>query len=648
MNITLPDGSIRELAQGSTGLDLANDIGPGLAKAAVAVVVNGSQMDLCDPIETDSEVSIITINSDDGLEIMRHTLTAQVLARAIKNLYPTAKLAIGPTIEDGFYYDFATKTAISSDDLPKIENEMRNIIASGDLINKSLNTKKEAIKAFKSKKEEYKIAIINESEQADNFQIYQQGDSDFIDLCRGPHLPSLKHIGAFKLTKVAGAYWRGKSENEMLTRIYGTAWNNDKDLAAYLNRMEEAEKRDHRKLGKEMDLFHFQDEAPGMVFWHPNGWTIYRELQNFVRKRLVDNGYVEINTPQVIDRKLWEASGLWDNYRVNMFITEIDEEHANEKRINALKPMNCPGHVQIYNQGIKSYRDLPLKFAEFGSCHRYEPSGTMHGLMRVRAFTQDDGHIFCTENQIESETGLFIKFLSSVYADLGFKSFDIKLSTRPEMRVGSDEIWDKAELALETAIKNLGYPYKIDEGDGAFYGPKLDFVLTDAIGRDWQCGTFQLDFNLAERLDAEYVGEDGKKHIPVMIHRAILGSFERFIGILIENYAGKLPLWLAPRQVVIASITSDVNSYVNEVASLLKEMNVRVETDTRNEKISYKVREHSASKVPVIMVIGKKEMEEKTISIRRLGSSENTSFSLNDIVEQIAQECKDSSNAQEL
>ena len=648
MNITLPDGSIRELAQGSTGLDLANDIGPGLAKAAVAVVVNGSQMDLCDPIETDSEVSIITSNSDDGLEIMRHTLTAQVLARAIKNLYPTSKLAIGPTIEDGFYYDFATKTAISSDDLPKIENEMRNIIASGDLINKSLNTKKDAIKAFKSKKEEYKIAIINESEQADNFQIYQQGDSDFIDLCRGPHLPSLKHIGAFKLTKVAGAYWRGKSENEMLTRIYGTAWNNDKDLAAYLNKMEEAEKRDHRKLGKEMDLFHFQDEAPGMVFWHPNGWTIYRELQNFVRKRHVDNGYVEINTPQVIDRKLWEASGHWDKYRENMFITEIDEEHANEKRINALKPMNCPGHVQIYNQGIKSYRDLPLKFAEFGSCHRYEPSGTMHGLMRVRAFTQDDGHIFCTENQIESETGLFIKFLSSVYADLGFKSFDIKLSTRPEMRVGSDEIWDKAELALETAIKNLGYPYKIDEGDGAFYGPKLDFVLTDAIGRDWQCGTFQLDFNLAERLDAEYVGEDGKKHIPVMIHRAILGSFERFIGILIENYAGKLPLWLAPCQVVIASITSDVNSYVNEVASLLKEMNVRVETDTRNEKISYKVREHSASKVPVIMVIGKKEMEEKTISIRRLGSSENTSFSLNDIVEQIAQECKDSSNAQEL
>ena len=645
MNITLPDGSIRELAQGSTGLDLANDIGPGLAKAAVAVVVNGSQMDLCDPIETDSEVSIITINSDDGLEIMRHTLTAQVLARAIKNLYPTAKLAIGPTIEDGFYYDFATKTAISSDDLPKIENEMRNIIASGDLINKSLNTKKDAIKAFKSKKEEYKIAIINESEQADNFQIYQQGDSDFIDLCRGPHLPSLKHIGAFKLTKVAGAYWRGKSENEMLTRIYGTAWNNDKDLAAYLNRMEEAEKRDHRKLGKEMDLFHFQDEAPGMVFWHPNGWTIYRELQNFVRKRLVDNGYVEINTPQVIDRKLWEASGHWDKYRENMFITEIDEEHANEKRINALKPMNCPGHVQIYNQGIKSYRDLPLKFAEFGSCHRYEPSGTMHGLMRVRAFTQDDGHIFCTEDQIESETGLFIKFLSSVYADLGFKSFDIKLSTRPEMRVGSDEIWDKAELALETAIKNLGYPYKIDEGDGAFYGPKLDFVLTDAIGRDWQCGTFQLDFNLAERLDAEYVGEDGKKHIPVMIHRAILGSFERFIGILIENYAGKLPLWLAPRQVVIASITSDVNSYVNEVASLLKEMNVRVETDTRNEKISYKVREHSASKVPVIMVIGKKEMEERTISIRRLGSSENTSFSLNDIVEQIAQESKDSYSA---
>ena len=644
MKLTLPDKSVRELPEGSSGHDLAKDIGTGLAKAAVAVKVDGEERDLHDAIKSDCSISIITIDSNEGLEIMRHTLTAQVLARAIKNIYPKSFLAIGPTIENGFYYDVETDQAISIDDLQKIEDEMHKIIKTNSPITKKLKTKKEALKVFKSLKEPYKELIINESDQKEDFQLYYQNDEEFVDLCKGPHLPNLSFIGSFKLTKVSGAYWKGDSKNKMLTRIYGTAWNSEKELNKHLNDIEEAKKRDHRQLGKEMNLFHFQDEAPGMVFWHPYGWTIYRQLQNFMRQKLEDSGYLEINTPLVVDRKLWEASGHWDKYRENMFITEIDEEHANEKRINALKPMNCPGHVQIYNQGIKSYRDLPLKFAEFGSCHRYEPSGTMHGLMRVRAFTQDDGHIFCTEDQIESETGLFIKFLSSVYADLGFKSFDIKLSTRPEMRVGSDEIWDKAELALETAIKNLGYPYKIDEGDGAFYGPKLDFVLTDAIGRDWQCGTFQLDFNLAERLDAEYVGEDGKKHIPVMIHRAILGSFERFIGILIENYAGKLPLWLAPRQVVIASITTDVNPYVNEVASLLKELNVRVETDTRNEKISYKVREHSASKVPVIMVIGKKEMEERTISIRRLGSNENTSYSLNDIVEQIAQESKDSSN----
>ena len=551
MNITLPDGSIRELKKGSTGLDLANDIGPGLAKAAIAIVVNGSQRDLCDPINDDSTVSILTIDSNEGLEIMRHTLTAQVLARAIKNLYPNSKLAIGPTIDDGFYYDFLTEKAVSSDDLPKIENEMRNIIASGDLINKSLNTKKEAIKPFKSKQENYKVDIINDSDQEDYFQIYQQGESDFIDLCKGPHLPNLKHIGAFKLTKIAGAYWRGDSDNEMLTRIYGTAWKSDKELNAYLHRLEEAEKRDHRKLAKEMDLFHFQEEAPGMVFWHPNGWTIYRALEDYMRDKL-SGSYQEIKTPQVVDRKLWEASGHWDKYRENMFITEIDEEHANEKRVNALKPMNCPCHVQVYNQGLKSYRDLPLRLAEFGSCHRYEASGTMHGLMRVRGFTQDDGHIFCTEAQIESETAIFIKLLSSIYKDLGFEEFSIKLSTRPEVRVGSDEVWDKAEAALENAITKLNLPFTIDEGDGAFYGPKLDFVLTDAIGREWQCGTFQADFNLPDRLDAEYIGEDGSKHHPVMIHRAILGAFERFIGVLIENYSGRLPLWVAPCQGVIA------------------------------------------------------------------------------------------------
>ncbi len=638
MNITLPDGSTRELSEGSSGYDLALSIGKGLAKAAVAISIDGKQQDIHDSITQDSSVSIITIDSSEGLEIMRHTLTAQVLARAVKNLYPDAKLAIGPTINDGFYYDFLFNKAISSDDIPKIENEMRNIIKSGDPINKSFRSQKEAVKLFKDRKEDYKIEIIQDSDQKEDFQIYQQGDSDFIDLCKGPHLPNLSLIGSFKLTKIAGAYWRGDSKNEMLTRIYGTAWNTEKELNAYLEAIEEAEKRDHRKLAKEMDLFHFQEEAPGMVFWHPNGWTIYRELKSYIRDRLMKSNYQEINTPQVVDRKLWEASGHWDKYRENMFITEIDEEHANEKRVNALKPMNCPCHVQIYNQGIKSYRDLPLRYAEFGSCHRYEASGTMHGLMRVRGFTQDDGHIFCTESQIEKETALFIELLSGIYKDLGFDNFSIKLSTRPEIRVGSDEVWDKAEESLKNAINKLDLPYTIDEGDGAFYGPKLDFVLTDAIGREWQCGTFQADFNLPDRLDAEYIGEDGSKHRPVMIHRAILGSFERFIGVLIENYSGRLPLWMAPCQVVISSIVSDVDSYVDEVEELLSNKGIRVLTDKRNEKISYKVREHSAAKVPVIMVIGKKEAEERTISVRRLGSDKNTSYDLDKIIDEISLE----------
>ena len=640
MNITLPDGSTRELSEGSSGYDLALSIGKGLAKAAVAISIDGKQQDIHDSITKDSSVSIITIDSPEGLEIMRHTLTAQVLARAVKNLYPDAKLAIGPTINNGFYYDFLFNKAISSDDIPKIENEMRNIIKSGDPINKSLKSQKEAIKLFKDRKEDYKIEIIQDSDQKEDFQIYQQGDSDFIDLCKGPHLPNLSLIGSFKLTKVAGAYWRGNSSNEMLTRVYGTAWNTEKELKAHLEAIEEAEKRDHRKLAKEMDLFHFQEEAPGMVFWHPNGWTIYRELKSYIRGRLMKSNYQEINTPQIVDRKLWEASGHWDKYRENMFITEIDEEHANEKRVNALKPMNCPCHVQVYNQGIKSYRDLPLRYAEFGSCHRYEASGTMHGLMRVRGFTQDDGHIFCTESQIEKETALFIELLSGIYKDLGFDNFSIKLSTRPEIRVGSDEVWDKAEESLKNAINKLDLPYTIDEGDGAFYGPKLDFVLTDAIGREWQCGTFQADFNLPDRLDAEYIGEDGSKHRPVMIHRAILGSFERFIGVLIENYSGRLPLWMAPCQVVISSIVSDVDPYVDEVEKLLSNKGIRVLTDKRNEKISYKVREHSAAKVPVIMVIGKKEAEERTISVRRLGSDKNTSYDLDKIIDEISHESK--------
>ena len=640
MKLTLPDNSVRELPKGSSGYDLANDIGAGLAKAAVAIEVDGMHQDLHDSIEKDSTVSIITIDSEVGLEIMRHTLTAQVLARALKNIYPKSSLAIGPTIDNGFYYDIETDESISIDDLNRIEDEMHKIIETKSSITKKLMSKKEALSIFKSLNEPYKQTIINDSEQKEDFQLYYQDDHKFVDLCRGPHLPSLSFIGPFKLTKVSGAYWKGDSNNKMLTRIYGTAWNNEKELKKYLSDIEEAQKRDHRKLGKEMDLFHFQDEAPGMVFWHPYGWTIYRQLQNFVRERLEKYDYKEINTPMVVDRKLWEASGHWDKYRENMFITEIDEEHANEKRVNALKPMNCPCHVQVYNQGIKSYRDLPIKFAEFGSCHRYEPSGTMHGLMRVRGFTQDDGHIFCTEDQIETQTGEFIELLSGIYSDLGFENFDIKLSTRPETRVGSDETWDKAESSLESAIKNLGYPYKIDEGDGAFYGPKLDFVLTDALGREWQCGTFQLDFNLPDRLDAEYIGEDGEKHNPVMIHRAVLGSFERFIGILIENYAGKLPFWLAPQQVVVASIISEVNDYALEVGKLLKQKGIRADVDLRNEKIGYKVREHSSKKVPFIFAIGKKEKTDKSLSIRQIGSTDTKSISLDEGIEYICNQNK--------
>ena len=501
IDITLPDGSKKSLPKGSNGLDLAKSIGPGLAKDAVAVVVNNEQRDLSDELSNNAEVSIITIKSNEGLEIMRHTLAAQVLANAIKNLYPDAKLAIGPTIEDGFYYDFLPTKPISIDDLPNIEKEMKSIIGQSTQITKTYHSKNDAIAMFDNLDEGFKAEIINDSDQADNFQIYAQDNSGFIDLCRGPHLPHLGFIGEFKLTKVSGAYWRGDSDKPMLTRIYGTAWNNKKDLTKYLERLEKAEEVDHRKLGKEMDLFHFQEEAPGMVFWHPKGWTIYTQLQHYVREMQKQAGYREVNTPEVVDRKLWEKSGHWDKYRENMFITEIDEEHANEKRTNALKPMNCPNHVQIYNQGIKSYRDLPFRLAEFGKCHRYEASGTMHGLMRVRGFTQDDAHIFCTEDQIESETKNFIDLLSKMYSDLGFTNFNIKLSTRPEKRIGSDASWDKSEKALQDAIEMLKLPYTIDEGDGAFYGPKLDFVLTDAIGRKWQCGTLQVDFNLPGRFD---------------------------------------------------------------------------------------------------------------------------------------------------
>ena len=640
MEIKLPDGSSRQLPDGANAFDLAKDIGKNLAKSAVAAWINGSQKDLLDPLPDKAEVSIITIDSEDGLEIMRHTVAAQVLAAAVKELYPSAKLAIGPTIENGFYYDVLFEDPISSEDLQAIQNKMLDIVAKGSLVKKTLHSKSEANKLFANLDETYKQQIIKDADQDDDFQIYTNDDSNFIDLCKGPHLPNLGFVGTFKLTKVSGAYWRGDAKNEMLTRIYGTAWRNQKEQDAYLANLEEAEQRDHRKIGKDMDLFHFQDEAPGMVFWHPKGWTIYSALKSYMSDMQKKSNYKEINTPSVIDRKLWEKSGHWDKYRENMFITEIDEEHANEKRVNALKPMNCPGHVQVFNQGIRSYKELPYRLCEFGTCHRYEASGTMHGLMRVRGFTQDDGHIFCTEHQIESETGIFIDLLSKVYADLGFNEFEIKLSTRPEQRVGSDEIWDKAESSLKNAIEKLGLDYRIDEGDGAFYGPKLDFVLTDAIGRKWQCGTLQLDFNLAERLDAQYVAEDGDKYYPVMFHRAILGSFERFIGILIENYKGNLPLWLAPIQVVIATVTDDANEYAKEIASNLDQLEIRYRLDQRNEKISYKVRDHMAQKNPIVIVLGKKEIEDQSVNIRRLGNSETQEMPLKNFMKFISEEVK--------
>ena len=640
MEIKLPDGSSRQLPDGANAFDLAKDIGNNLAKSAVAAWINGSQKDLLDPLPDKAEVSIITIDSEDGLEIMRHTVAAQVLAAAVKNLYPSAKLAIGPTIENGFYYDVLFEDPISSEDLQAIQNKMLDIVAKGSLVKKTLHSKSEANKLFANLDETYKQQIIKDADQDDDFQIYTNDDSNFIDLCKGPHLPNLGFVGAFKLTKVSGAYWRGDAKNEMLTRIYGTAWRNQKEQDVYLANLEEAEQRDHRKIGKDMNLFHFQDEAPGMVFWHPRGWTIYTKLEEYIRFRQRESGYNEIRTPLIVDRKLWEKSGHWDKYRENMFITEIDEEHANEKRTNALKPMNCPCHVQVFNQGVRSYRELPMRYAEFGSCHRYEASGTMHGLMRVRGFTQDDGHIFCTEAQIEGETDLFIKLLSKIYKDLGFNDFKIKLSTRPEIRVGSDEIWDQAENSLQSAMEKLGYAYDIDEGDGAFYGPKLDFVLTDALGRSWQCGTLQADFNLPERLDAQYIGEDGDRHYPVMLHRAILGSFERFIGILIENYKGNLPIWLAPIQVVIATVTDDANEYAKEIASNLDQLNIRYRLDQRNEKISYKVRDHMAQKNPMVIVLGKKEIEDQSVNIRRLGNSETQEMSLKNFMKFISEEVK--------
>ena len=625
--ITLPDKSTRDFNSSLTIEELAADIGPGLAKATVAGRINGKLVDASEVITEDSEVEIITAKDAEGLEIVRHSC-AHLLAHALKQLYPEIKLAIGPVIDNGFYYDVLLQTPLSEDDLDAIEKRMIELAKKNYTVVRKVVKREEALSVFKEREEPYKQSIINEIPEDEIIALYEH--EEYIDMCRGPHVTNTKHLGAFKLTKVAGAYWKGDSKNEMLQRIYGTAWRTTKELENYLLQQEEAEKRDHRKIGRQLDLFHFQEEAPGMVFWHPKGWAIYRVLEDFMRDKQTESGYEEINTPQVVDRKLWEESGHWDKYRENMFITEIDEEHANEKRTNALKPMNCPCHVQIYNQGLKSYRDLPIRFAEFGSCHRYEASGTLHGLMRVRAFTQDDGHIFCTENQIEQETKNFIGLLSETYSELGFNKFDIKLSTRPEVRVGSDEVWDKAESALEQAIKNLDLPYEIVEGDGAFYGPKLDFILTDSLGREWQCGTFQADFILPERLDAKYIGEDGERHQPVMIHRAILGSFERFIGILIENHGGAFPVWLAPTQAVILNITDKQGEYSQKVRDLLQKSGFRAQSDLRKEKIAYKIRDHSMNKIPYLLIVGDKEVENNSISVRARGGEDLGEMSLED------------------
>ncbi len=632
ISLTFPDGNARSFPAGVTPAEVAAAISPSLAKKAISATVNGAHFDLQWPIPADASIAIHTMaDSAQALELIRHDL-AHIMARAVQELWPDVKVTIGPVRDHGWFYDFDRAEPFTPEDLGAIEARMKQIINAREPVKTELWERARAVEYYRGKGEPFKLELLDRIPEDQDIRMYWHGD--WQDLCRGPHL---QHTGqvpadAFKLTHVAGAYWLGDASRPMLQRIYGVAFRNRDDLKAHLTMLEEAAKRDHRKLGREMDLFHLQEEAPGMVFWHPNGWQIWRGLEDFMRGRLRKAGYKEIRTPQVVDRILWEKSGHWEAYRENMFIVEVDEEGAKEKRINALKPMNCPCHVQVYNQGLKSYRDLPLRLAEFGSCHRYESSGSMHGLMRVRGFTQDDAHIFCTEDQIESECAGFIALLSGVYRDLGFEKFDIKLSTRPDVRVGSDEVWDKAESALQQAIEKLGLPYEVNPGDGAFYGPKLDFKLTDAIGREWQCGTFQCDFNLPNRLDAEFVGEDGMKHRPVMLHRAILGSFERFIGILIENYAGKLPFWLAPRQVVVASIVSDADPFVDEVVAALQKAGVRAEADTRNEKINYKVREHSVGKVPVILAIGMKEVEERTVSVRRLGETRTETISLDQAI----------------
>ncbi len=638
ISLTFPDGNARDYEAGVTPAEVAAGISKSLSKKAISATVDGVHFDLQWPIPADAKIAINTMEDEDqALELIRHDC-AHIMARAVQAIWPDVKVTIGPVIANGFYYDFDRAEPFTPEDLGVIEKKMREIINARDPVRTEVWERDRAIAHYEASNEPYKVELIEAIPGDEPLRMYWHGA--WQDLCRGPHL---QHTGqvpadAFKLMRVAGAYWRGDSDRPQLQRIYGVAFRNKADLKAHLTFLEEAEKRDHRRLGREMSLFHFQEEAPGMVFWHPDGWAIYRAMEDYMRRKLTKAGYKEIKTPQVVDRKLWEASGHWDKYRENMYITEIDEEHANEKRVNALKPMNCPCHVQVFNQGLKSYRDLPLRMAEFGSCHRYEPHGALHGLMRVRGFTQDDAHIFCTEDQLEAECAAFIDLLANIYRDTGFAKFDIKLSTRPDVRIGADEVWDKAESALERAILSIRNDFEVDPGEGAFYGPKLDFKLTDAIGREWQCGTFQADFMVPERLGATYIGADGEKHTPIMLHRAILGSFERFIGILIENYAGKLPLWLAPRQVVVASIVSGADAYVHEVVAALTALGMRAEADIRNEKINYKVREHSVAKVPVILACGMQEVENRTATVRRLGQKETQVAALDQLIADLTAE----------
>ena len=628
--IALPDGAVRRYEGPVTGAQVAADIGPGLARAALVVRVDGELRDLSREIDSDAAVSVVTARDPEGLEVIRHD-AAHVLAEAVKELWPEVQVTIGPVVEDGFYYDFARDAPFAPADLERIEERMREIVARDEPITREVRPRDEAAAHYEKAGEAYKAEILRDLPEGEEVTVYRQGA--FADPCRGPHLPSTGKLGtAFKLLKVAGAYWRGDSRNPMLQRIYGTAWATEKDLAAWLRRREEAEKRDHRRLGREMDLFHFQEEAAGSVFWHPRGWTLYRAAQDYMRARLDAAGYAEVRTPQLVDRALWEKSGHWEKFREHMFTAE------SEDRALALKPMNCPCHVQIFRQGLKSYRDLPLRMAEFGSCHRNESSGSLHGLMRVRAFVQDDAHIFCAEDSIADETARFCELLLSVYRDFGFDEVSVKFADRPAERVGSDAVWDRAEAALQEACAAAGMAAERNPGEGAFYGPKLEFALRDAIGRDWQCGTLQVDFVLPERLDASYVAEDGSRRRPVMLHRAILGSFERFLGIVLEHYAGRLPLWLAPVQVVVATITDAGDAHARAAAARLAAAGLRVETDLRNEKIGYKVREHSVAKVPVIAAVGRREAEDGTVSLRRLGGRGQEALALDDAAAKLALE----------